>query len=411
MTARTAGSARLLAELVRIPSQNPMGRVGVGPEDGYLEARLTDFLAGWLGERGIAYERRTVAPGRDNLIARVEPPGSRHALLFDVHQDTVPAEGMTVEPFGACVEGGRLYGRGACDVKGSLAAMLLAVERLAVERPRGAATVVLACTVDEEYTHTGSSALAEEAPGLGIDLAVVAEPTRFELITSHKGAVRWAITARGRACHSSAPERGDNAIYRMARVASALEAHAAELARGPGDPVLGAATLSVGRIEGGVAANIVPDACRVEIDRRVVPGETPDSARARVTEALREALGPEDYAALAFETPWVQMPALRPGVGREVLEGIGEVVREVTGRRPGIGGVPFGTDAGPLGRAGVACVVLGPGDIAQAHTRDEWIELAEVEAAVDVYHGLALRLPGCLGASGSRGGRDNGAER
>ncbi|GIW88913.1 MAG: acetylornithine deacetylase [Isosphaeraceae bacterium] len=393
-------STRLLAELVAIPSQNPMGRLGVDAGAGYYEGRLTAYLENWLNARGIRTERQPVGAGRDNLLAWVEPPGARCRVLFDVHQDTVPADGMSVEPFGAQVEAGRLYGRGACDVKGSLAAMLLAVERLARERPQGAAAVVLACTVDEEYTHTGSSRLAEVAGGMGIGLAVVAEPTRFDVITRHKGAVRWGITATGRACHSSTPRLGDNAIYRMARVVSALEAYAGELESGPGDPVLGPPTLSVGRIEGGVAANVVPDGCRVEIDRRVVPGETPESAQEEVTRWLRSALDPADFEALRIERPWVQMPALREGVGPEVLALIGEVVEAKTGRRPAVGGVPFGTDAGPLGQAGVPCVVLGPGDIAQAHTRDEWVDLGEVEAAVEVYYELVLRLPESL-ASGA----------
>src|SRR5205807_7061461 len=173
-------------------------------------------------------------------------PGSRRTILLDAHQDTVPADGMTIEPFSPVIEGSRLYGRGACDIKGGMAAMLAAFARLVRERPAGSASVVMACTVDEEFTHTGSSQLAADLPAA--DFAIVAEPTRLDIVNRHKGAVRWKIRTRGVACHSSTPARGANAIYRMADVVQALAAYAAALADSRPDPVLGPASLSVGRI-------------------------------------------------------------------------------------------------------------------------------------------------------------------
>jgi acetylornithine deacetylase len=238
---------RLLSDLVSIPSVNPMGRGLSGP--GFLEGRMSDYLEGWFRELGVAWERRPVSPGRANLLARYEAPGSRTTLLFDAHQDTVPTDGMTIPPFEPHIEGGRLYGRGSCDVKGGMTAMLLAFARLVRERPVGSASVIMACTVDEEFTHTGSTQLA--ATPLGADLAIVAEPTKLDLVNYHKGAVRWKVHVKGVACHSSTPHLGVNAIYRMARVLSALSEHAAELARLEPHPVLGTPSLSVGRIEGG----------------------------------------------------------------------------------------------------------------------------------------------------------------
>src|SRR5205807_8828527 len=137
-------------------------------------------------------------------------PGSRRTILLDAHQDTVPADGMTIEPFSPVIEGSRLYGRGACDIKGGMAAMLAAFARLVRERPAGSASVVMACTVDEEFTHLGSSHLSESDHGAAF--AVVAEPTRLQIVNCHKGAVRWKIKTRGVACHSSTPGLGDNAI-------------------------------------------------------------------------------------------------------------------------------------------------------------------------------------------------------
>ena len=151
---------RLLSALVAIPSVNPMGRPLSGPN--YLETKLTDYLEAWFHELGVRCQRQPVAPGRDNLLAWYQAPEARRLIVFDVHQDTVPTDGMTIPPFGARVAQGRLYGRGACDVKGSMAAMLSAFARLVREKPRGSASLLLACTVDEEFTHTGSSRLAAD---------------------------------------------------------------------------------------------------------------------------------------------------------------------------------------------------------------------------------------------------------
>ena len=378
--------ARLLSDLVAIPSVNPMGRPLSGP--GILETALTDFLESRLRALGVHVRRDPILPGRDNLIAKYESPGASRTILFDVHQDTVPAEGMTIAPFSPTIRDGRLYGRGACDVKGSMAAMLLAFDRLVRERPKGSASVILALTVDEEFTHVGSSRLAEERPD--VDLAIVAEPTRMNLVTTHKGAVRWKIDATGVACHSSTPTLGDNAIYRMARVISALEAYAIELSQSEPDPILGPPSLSVGRIEGGQSVNIVPDLCTIEVDRRVIPRENAEHVPKLASDFLRERLGTLD--GLEFRVPWVKMPALSSSITSQDLATIASVIRAVTGREPATMGVPFGTDAGPLGQAGIPCVVLGPGDIAQAHTKDEWIDLEEVRAAAEVYFQLARAL-------------------
>ncbi len=377
---------RLLQQLVAIPSVNPMGRPLTGP--GYHEAGMSDFLERFFHDLGVSVRRDPIRPGRDNVLARFEAPGSRRTILFDVHQDTVPTDGMTIDPFGAVIENGRLYGRGACDVKGGMAAMLSAFSRLVTEKPTASASVILACTVDEEYTHIGSSRLAEQ--NLPVDLAVVAEPTRMDLVTTHKGAVRWKIVARGTACHSSTPHLGENAIYAMARVVSALQAHADELSRGEADPMLGAATLSVGRIEGGQSVNVVPDWCEVEVDRRLIPGESADDAPRMAAESLRARLG--SLIGLEFLPAWVKMPSLSPNMPSSDLDAMSQAVSSITGRTPRRVGVPYGTDAGPLGESGIPCVVFGPGDIAQAHTKDEWIDLDELRQASEVYYRMAIAL-------------------
>jgi acetylornithine deacetylase/succinyl-diaminopimelate desuccinylase-like protein len=376
---------RLLGDLVSIPSVNPMGRPMAGPE--VLETRLSAYLEDWFGRNDVPFRRQTVSPGRDNLLARFESPGSRRTILFDVHQDTVPTDGMTIPPFEPRIDGGRLYGRGSCDIKGGMAAMLTAVARLCRERPRGAASVILACTVDEEFTHTGSSRLA--ASGLGAELAVVAEPTLLDLVNTHKGALRWKIRSRGVACHSSTPRQGKNAIYLMGRVLAALAEYAEVLARSSPDPLLGPPSLSVGRIEGGQSVNVVPDWCEIEIDRRLIPGEDPRQALERARTFLGERLDSMDD--VEFDAPWLNMPALAPNLGDWAGPLIG-AVKKATGREPGVIGVPYGTDAGPLGAGGLPCVVFGPGDIAQAHTRDEWVEIEQVQLATESYFEIARAL-------------------
>jgi acetylornithine deacetylase ArgE len=373
-------------DLVRIASINPMGRGIGGPTVG--EERLTAWLEAFLSRIGARCRRQAVSPGRDNLIAELSWPGSGRAILLEAHQDTVPVDGMTVPPFAAEVRDGRLYGRGACDVKGGMAAILAAMERLAAERPKGAASVVAAFTVDEESEFTGVRRLTGELPP-GAAFAVVAEPTRLEVVVAHKGVVRWRVRTRGRSCHSARPSEGVNAVYRMAPVLVALETYAAALAAGSPHPLLGSPTLSVGVIRGGISVNTVPGSCEIEVDRRLLPGEAAVSAVEDCRRYLLDRLPGSD---LEVEPAWITDPALDTPPDSPAALVCLAAVRKVLGRAEPVG-VPYGTDASKLSEAGLPSVVLGPGDIAQAHTVDEWIETAELERAVEVYAEL-VRLAG-----------------
>ncbi len=379
---------RLLSDLVAIPSVNPMGRTLSG--SAYLEAGMTAYLLRWFEELGVPCVRQEIAPGRENLIARYSQKGASRTLLFDAHQDTVPTDGMSIDPFAATIEGGKLFGRGSCDVKGGMAAMLTAFARLVREKPANSAAVVMACTVDEEFTHKGSSRLA--VTDHGADFGIIAEPTMLQVVNCHKGAVRWKIRTTGVACHSSTPNLGRNAIYAMGPIIAALADHAEELSHDPSHPVLGSPSLSVGRIEGGQSVNVVPDWCEIELDRRVIPGERPSECIARTRRFLQSRIGSLD--AVEFLPPWVQMPALSgelPGT-KPLAEAVSAAVATVTGSTPQLHGVPYGTDAGPLAEAGLPCLVFGPGDIAQAHTKDEWVELDQVRTAADAYFAIAREL-------------------
>lgn len=393
--------AATLADLVRRPSVNPMGRDVSGPE--YLEARVGEYLVQRFTAAGLPWARQPVAPGRDNVIARLEATTPEApVLLWDAHQDTVPAEGMTIEPFAPLVRDGRLYGRGACDVKGGMAAMLVALDRLAaVEGPREA-TVVFAATVNEEFGFTGAKALARlwsdapvaaDAAARGLvsvrpTAAIVAEPTGLDLVAQHKGAVRWRVRIRGRACHSAFPERGDNAIYRAGRVIIALESLATELlARHPNHPC-GPPTLNLGTVRGGSGVNLVPELTVLEIERRLIPGESPQTARDEVIARVAAAC---DEAHVEHEPPFLESAGL-PDDSRSVGAKPWFDRLESAARALGYPGhrtaARYGTNASIYAAAGVPAVVFGPGSIEQAHTADEWIELAQVDAAADTLVGV-----------------------
>ena len=234
------------------------------------------------------------ASRRENLLTLI--PGDPRAtnggefLLWDVHQDTVPVEGMTIEPFAGEVRDGRVYGRGACDVKGSMAAMLAALSRRSKLKAGPLPTILLACTVNEECGYTGAQALSRMLNGSDPsgavsliprlpDAAIVAEPTCLNVVIAHQGQVRWRCHTIGRAAHTSRPDAGVNAIYAMAQVVQAIERYHRELSTtAPEHPLCGRPSVCVSTIRGGVGINTVPERATIEIDRRLAPGESPDAA-------------------------------------------------------------------------------------------------------------------------------------
>ncbi len=379
----------LLKTLIALPSVNPMGRDVSGPE--FFEGRVSDFLERFFQQLGVPYQRWEVAPGRANLLALHAPAGARRTILLDAHQDTVPVDGMTIEPFTPVERDGRMYGRGACDVKGGMAAMLAAFARLVQEHQPGPNRVVMSCTCDEEATSTGINDLVrhwtEADSRLDLvpdppDVAVVAEPTDLDIVVAHRGATRWKIVTQGRACHSSEPRNGVNAIYKMGRILAALEAYAEHLRDSiPPHPRCGSATLSVGRIEGGISVNTVPDYCAIEIDRRVIPGENSTGVIPAVADYLVAHAGVD----FIFLPPWIESPPLPDDQNGELAAQLLSTVGEVAGPHE-LQGVPYGTHASRLAAGGIPSVVFGPGSIAQAHTKDEWLDLRQLELATEIYY-------------------------
>ncbi len=379
-----------LKQLVAIPSQNPMGRLD--PGEGFGETALTDHLESIFERLELPHFRQSVHPGRANIIARFEGDweiaGDGPIILLEAHQDTVPVDGMTIDPWNPLKEGGRVYGRGSCDVKGGMAAMLAVLARLRSQRPKKCPTILLACSVNEEHGFSGAEAMGSLLTGAESDfvpgkptVAIVAEPTLLQSVVAHKGAVRWRLHTRGQAAHSATPERGSNAIYRMGPILGALGKYQDDVLPELGSHSLcGPATLSVGVIRGGLSVNTVPDGCTIEIDRRLMPEETPDQAQQHLLEYLAATVGMETFE---LESPFMTAEPLSDADNGVLARQLGESIRAVTGQWQSIG-VPYATDAPYIARLGIPTVVFGPGSIEQAHTADEWISVEQLELAVEV---------------------------
>ena len=370
--------AGLLSELIALPSVNPAflpagdrrtGEAGVA-------AHLTE-----LGQRaGLSVERQVVTPGRENLIVRLTPAGpARQRILLTPHLDTIGEPNLDPQLKPRTADG-RIYGRGACDTKGCVAAMFQALLDVAASGSRPAGTeLVFVGFVDEENAQLGSRFYADQArqgsqaDALRADLAIVGEPTRLEVVSAHKGDVWLRLRTHGVAAHGATPHLGTNAVTAMARAVLALEVdYAAELRQRPAHPLLGRPTINVGAIRGGTQPNVVPALCEVDLDRRFLPGETSAGVQREIQTVLRRAGVRAEFVDLrsapcaALETD----PSL-PLVQKFL---------KAAGRRR-TRGVHYFCDAAPLAAAGIPAIVFGPGDIAQAHTSEEWIDVGQLEAA------------------------------
>jgi acetylornithine deacetylase len=389
-----------LQRLIQTPSVNPMGRDVTGPIFG--EQRVTALLEQIGRQRGWTCLRQPVHPGRDNLLillhGQPRPDDDGELILWDVHQDTVPVEGMTIEPFAGQVQGGRVYGRGASDVKGSMAAMLSALSRRSESQPAVCPTIVLACTVNEECGFTGSKALCNSwKDGIEAtrqffprppDVAIVAEPTQFNIVVAHQGQVRWRCHTVGRAAHTSSPDAGINAIYAMAQVVQVIERFHANLSTtAPSHPLCGRPSVCVSTIRGGVAINTVPDLATIEIDRRLGPNESPTNAYEQLQRFIAENadLG---GCRIEHDPPFMQSVGMSDGHNRALAERLSAIVRNHV-LKCELVGAPYGTDAAPISAAGVPTVVFGPSSIEQAHTADEFIDVEVLNIATDIFYRIA----------------------
>jgi acetylornithine deacetylase len=375
-----SAAVRYLRDYVAIPSVNPMGRTDIEPR--------------WLGEERYAecvreqlhklkVDSVLVGSGnRKSVVGEVRAARSAETLLVASHLDTVPVDNMSIDPFDPVVQGGRLFGRGSCDTKAGMAALMAALERVLVKGSLARNLLVVGEADEESSGSLGVTDVLAHLGALRVDWAIATEPTELRLVNAHKGTATARVEARGRACHSSDPRRGQNAIVALARAVTCLDQLGVQLESHVHEG-LGPATLSVGVIGGGQAPNIVPDRAWLLMDRRTLPGDTTASLRAEIERAFALA-GLSDVALTELrmgKDPLFTAPAHAASVAcYRALERCG--------CNPDPKSVAFATDAGLFAREGIPSVVLGPGSIDQAHTGSEYVEIAQLERMVGIFEQL-----------------------
>jgi acetylornithine deacetylase/succinyl-diaminopimelate desuccinylase-like protein len=364
----------LLRDLVAIPSVNPQGTPGTGTS-GTGEKAMAAYVTDFLRALGAEVRLDEIEPGRPNVVAdflpEAQPP--RAHLAFAPHLDTVSVAGMTIDPFDPVVREGKIFGRGSSDTKGPLAAALWALHDWAQSPARAQSDIhwTFLGLMGEEAGQEGSQAVARS--GFHSDLTLVLEPTSLAVVTAHKGALWMEIETSGVACHGSTPDLGRNAIYAMRRVLTLIEEKMIPELATRVHPKLGATTANVGTIRGGSKINIVPDACRIELDCRIVPGVEPEHLRTLLESVLREAV-PDVRVRVQRHAAPLDTDESLPWVKK-----LGDVARGFTT-------APWYSDAAVLAHGGCPAVCVGPGSIAQAHTKDEFITVRDLEDGADFFH-------------------------
>ncbi len=375
---RRAATAALLADLVRIPSINcdPAESDRSCPE-----RAVVDYLEPLLRALGLATERQEARPGRPNLLARWPGEAAGRPLTLEAHTDTVGVAAMTVEPFGAAVREGRMWGRGTCDTKGSLAAFVSALRIAAEEGWRFSRPVQFVAAMGEETGCQGAVALT--SAGIDLGSVIVGEPTSNRPVIAHKGCLWFTVTCHGRAAHGSQPQQGDNAIYRARRVLDYVLTDWLPALSQPVHPLLGPATANVGLIRGGEKVNVVPATCVLEVDHRVLPGVDQETALAAFREGLAAALEPADLAQIDVAAADEMFPGFAMDDRSELVRGLSAAIA-AEGGDPRPCGVSYFSDAGPFCAAGPEAGVLGPGDIRHAHGPAEFVPLDELYQATAI---------------------------
>ena len=365
----------LTQALVRIPSVNPDGEPGT-TETG--EAKCGAFVAEFLESIGARAVLEEVLPGRPNVIGRFPsnpcPTGRKKpCIVFGPHLDTVGVGGMTIEPFSGELKEGRVWGRGASDTKGPMASMLWALKTLGAEIADLPVEVHFAGFMSEESSQHGSQHFAKHHPDYAF--ALVAEPTSLKTVLKHKGCLWDDVVTTGIAAHGATPEQGVNAITKMAAIIQALDTEFRDLLveLGGVDDLLGSSTLNIAMINGGTRSNIVPSGCTLRVDIRTTPALYRAGGAAKLLREFVHRIDPTASTLAVSEAMPLDTSADNPFV--QHLEKCGASIT----------GAPWFCDGAFLAAAGIPAVAIGPGSIAQAHTKDEWIAVDELEAGVALF--------------------------
>lgn len=369
----------LTQQLVRINSENP----------GSYEGAMADFVEDWL-RRNVSAQvlREPVHPGRDNIVAVLRGASQAHDLTYICHMDTMPAgEGWTHPPFGAEIAGGRIYGRGACDMKAGLAAAMLAFRNIArLGRPLRYDLQLIA-TVNEEGAMTGSEQAVKDGWVNADSYVLDAEPTDSRIQMGHKGKTQLVLNVRGKTCHASMPQEGSDAIAAMAEIIVRVNRKLAQL---PRHPVMGPCTGTFGTIQGGWSPYIVPDACTATLDLRLSPPVTNAQSLALVEEAIAEGLAAVPGASCDY-TVTARRPAIERDDGSFLLARLRAAIREAAGGELPVDFFPGYTDTAVIAALTGCrdCMSFGPGSLEQAHRPDEFVPCAEITRSVAVMTRLA----------------------
>lgn len=376
----------LARTLVRIDSRNPTLVPG-GPG----ETAVAQALAGTLESWGLRVEMYDAAPGRPNVVARAGR-GRGRSLMLNGHVDVVGVEGMSHAPFAGEERAGKLYGRGAADMKGGIASMCAAAARAAARGIDG--EVIIAAVADEEHTSIGTRELLRR--GVRADAAIVAEPTSLAVMPAHKGFAWLEVDVQGRAAHGSRYDIGVDAILEAGAVLVELDRADRDLLPARTHPLLGRASLHASSIEGGEGWSTYPDRCVIRVERRTLPGESREQPLTDVRDAIARAAKHRPSLTAEVRVVFTQDPsdvAADAPIVRELAASLAD-----RGERVAIGGMSAWTDAALLNDAGVPAICFGPGDIAHAHAAEEWIHVEDIERAAAVLETLIERW-----CNGSRG--------
>jgi acetylornithine deacetylase len=368
-----------LADLIRINSINP----SLTPE-GPGEAAIADYVAGWLRRAGLDVHIDEIEPGRCNVVARLKGRGQGRSLAFNAHMDTVGIDDMP-EPFSAAVRDGKMYGRGAFDMKGSLAACLAAAKALVDAGVSLGGDLLVVAVADEEYTSIGTDHFVQHYQ---VDGAVVTEPTGLKVCVAHKGFVWIEVETIGRSAHGSRFREGVDANTLMGRFLCRLERLGEELTQRPGHPLVGPPSLHAARIQGGTELSMYAARCRLQIERRTIPGET-EAGVIREIRAILDELSAEDERFRAtLKTLLVRQPfEIQPTA--PMVQAVEAAAAHHLGHPPGFMGEAFWMDSAILAEAGIETVIIGPvGD--GAHAREEWVDLDSVARLAYILAQVAL---------------------
>lgn len=368
-----------LATLVAANTENPPGR----------ELEAAQYLAHELAALGFTVDMPSFAEGRPNVVARLEN-GPGPAFAFNSHIDVVPAGlGWTSDPFRLRHERGRLFARGACDAKGPIAAMVEAIRMLCQSYAQWSGTLLAVFVADEEVASRGARAYAAGRPK--IDLCIVGEPTSNTVVVAHKGSMRPVIRVKGVPAHSASPDKGDNALYRAASLLKMIEARHRSLSEASHD-LLGSPSLTVTRIHGGHADNVVPESCNLLLDRRMIPGESDDDVRADFDRLLAAAKSEYGVDAEIVEYRPTTGGATETMPDQPVVISALKAARSHGAHDNAVHGLQGACDLVHFRSIGAQGIVLGPGALDVAHKPDEFVPEAELVAASMIYRDTVLDL-------------------